>query len=121
MRFDILTEDNYLFFAIKNYNNPQSVTCEDFEDDMKRFKYLKRLLRKYEKSGVLRTHLILNHIIVLYNVFGEAATPLLFYKIEDSHWEVLKTFMVFIGRLREEDLINIKQDEFVFRELEGSV
>ncbi len=119
MRFDELNEDNYLFFAIKNYNNPQSVTCDDFEDDMKRFKYLKRLLRKYKKSGVLRTHLILNHVIVLYNVFDEAATPLLFYKIEQEHWDVLKTFMLFIGRLRESDLINISIDKIVYEELKG--
>jgi len=119
MRFDELNEDNYLFFAIQNYHNPQAVTCDDFEDDMKRFKYLKRLLRKYEKSGVLRTHLILNHVIVLYNVFGEAATPLLFYKIESSHWSALKTFMLFIGRLRENDMINISTDKFVYEELKG--
>ena len=119
MRFDELNEDNYLFFAIKNYNNPQSVTREDFEDDMKRFKYLKRLLRKYKKSGVLRTHLILNHVIVLYNVFDEAATPLLFYKIEREHWDVLKTFMLFIGRLRENDLINISTDLNVYEDLKG--
>jgi len=86
---------------------------------MKRFKYLKRLLRKYKKSGVLRTHLILNHVIVLYNVFDEAATPLLFYKIEQEHWDVLKTFMLFIGRLRESDLINISTDKIVYEELKG--
>lgn len=119
MRFDLLNEENYLFFAIKHYNNPQSVTCEDFEDDMKRFKYLKRLLRKYEKSGVLRTHLILNHIIVLYNVFGDAATPLLFFKMEQKHWSVLKTFMMFVGRLAESDLINISIDQYAYQELKG--
>ncbi|AFK66327.1 gp189 [Synechococcus phage S-CBM2] len=119
MRFDILNEENHLFFAIQNYNNPQAVTCDDFEDDMKRFKYLKRLIRKYEKSGVLRTHLILNHIIVLYNVFGEAATPLLFFKIEKKHWSILKTFILFIDRLTEHDLINISIDPIVYKELKG--
>ena len=65
MRFDELNSDNYLLFAIKFYNNPQSVTKEDFEEDLKRIKYIKRLLNRYKKTGVLKTHLILNHLIIL--------------------------------------------------------
>ena len=80
MIFSELNEDNYLLFAIKNYENPQAVTKDDFDDDLNRFKYVKRLLRRYKKTGELKSHLILNHFIVLYNVFGDAATPLLFYK-----------------------------------------
>ena len=68
MNFDELTPDNWLFFAIQNYNNPSSVTYADFEEDLKRFKYIKRLLKRYETTGELKTHLILNHVIVLYNV-----------------------------------------------------
>ena len=94
-----LTPDNWLFFAIQNYNNPSSVTYADFEEDIKRFKYIKRLLRRYETTGELKTHLILNHVIVLYNVFGEAATPLLFYKTEATYWSQMKAFMLFLNRL----------------------
>jgi|TARA_B100000378_G_scaffold104628_1_gene83485 hypothetical protein len=94
-----LTPDNWLFFAIQNYNNPSSVTYADFEEDIKRFKYIKRLLRRYETTGELKTHLILNHVIVLYNVFGEAATPLLFYKTEVTYWSQIKAFMLFLNRL----------------------
>tara|TARA_B100001113_G_scaffold251881_1_gene207559 strand:+ start:180 stop:536 length:357 start_codon:yes stop_codon:yes gene_type:complete len=94
-----LDHENWLFFAIQNYNNPSSVTYSDFEEDLKRFKYLKRLLRRYETTGELKTHLILNHIIVLYNVFGDAATPLLFYKVEATYWSVIKAFMLFLNRL----------------------
>lgn len=101
MRFDELNSDNYLMFAIKHYENPQSVTREDFEEDMKRFKYLKRLLRKYLKGGELRTHLILNHIIILFNVFGDATIPLMMYKLEFEYWSPLKTFLVFIDRYPE--------------------
>ena len=119
MNFNELTPDNWLFFAIQNYNNPSSVTYSDFEEDLKRFKYIKRLLKRYETTGELKTHLILNHVIVLYNVFGEAGTPLLFYKIEEEHWDVLKTFMLFIGRLRESDLLNISTDKTVYEELKG--
>ena len=99
MKFDELNQDNWSIFAIKNYNNPQSVTYADFEEDIKKFKYIKRLFRRYETSGELKTHLILNHIILLYNVFGDAATPLLFYKIEKNYWPVMKAFLLFLDRL----------------------
>ena len=99
MNFNELTPDNWLFFAIQNYNNPSSVTYADFEEDIKRFKYIKRLLRRYETTGELKTHLILNHVIVLYNVFGEAATPLLFYKTKATYWRQIKAFMLFLNRL----------------------
>ena len=80
MKFDELNEETFLMFAIKHYENPHCVTREDFDEDLKRFKYLKRLLKRYVRGGPLRTHLIINHLIILYNVFGDAATPLLFYK-----------------------------------------
>ena len=84
MRFDELNENNYMLFAIKFYNNPHAVTKEDFEDDLKRIKYIKRLLKRYKNTGVLKTHLILNHLTVLFNVFDDAATPLLFYNLEED-------------------------------------
>jgi len=94
-----LNHENWLIFAIRNYNNPLSVTYSDFEEDLKRFKYIKRLLRRYETTGELKTHLILNHVIVLYNVFDEAATPLLFYRVEATYWSIIKAFMLFLNRL----------------------
>ena len=99
MNISELNHENWLIFAIRNYNNPLSVTYSDFEEDLKRFKYIKRLLRRYETTGELKTHLILNHVIVLYNVFGEAGTPLLFYKIEATYWRQIKAFMLFLNRL----------------------
>jgi len=101
MRFDELNDENYMMFAIKHYENPQAVTQEDFLEDMKRFKYVKRLLKKYKNSGDLKSHLLINHFIILYNVFDDAATPLLFYKIDRDLWEVLKSFMIFLGRVPE--------------------
>jgi len=101
MNFYELNEDNYLMFAIKHYENPQAITQEDFYDDLKRFKYIKRLLRRYKKTGVLKTHLLLNHFICVYNVFGDAATPLLFYKIDRDLWSAMKSFIVYLGRLPE--------------------
>jgi hypothetical protein len=99
MNISELNQENWLIFAIKNYNNPLSVTYSDFEEDLKRFKYIKRLLRRYETTGELKTHLILNHVIVLYNVFDEAATPLLFYRVEATYWSIIKAFMLFLNRL----------------------
>ena len=99
MNFSVLTNDNYMLFAMKHYDNPQSVTYDDFQEDMMRFKYLKRLFGRYVKSGVLRNHLILNHLIVLFNVFGEAAIPLLIFKIEMEYWSIMKSYLLYLNRL----------------------
>ena len=101
MHFTELNEDNFLLFAIKNYENPQAVTREDFEKDLNHFKYVKRLLKKYRNTGQLKVHLILNHFIILYNVFGEATTPMLFHKIEMDLWPAMKSFIIFLGKFPE--------------------
>ena len=101
MHFTELNEDNFLLFAIKHYENPQAVTREDFEKDLNHFRYIKRLLKKYKNTGQLKVHLILNHFIILYNVFGEATTPMLFHKIEMDLWPVMKSFVIFLGKLPE--------------------
>jgi hypothetical protein len=102
MRFDDLNDNNYLLFAIKNYENPQAITKEDFEDDLKRIKYVKRLLKRYKNTGELRTHLILNHLIVLFNVFGDAA-------------------VIFLNRIPEHprsDLDFINEDNYCLEQLQ---
>lgn len=101
MIFNELNEENFLLFAIKHYQNPQAVTKDDFDRDLNHFKYIKRLLKKYRNTGELKTHLLLNHFIVLYNIFGDATTPMLFYKIEKDLWSVMKTFVLFLNRLPE--------------------
>ena len=101
MRFDELNENNYLLFAIKFYNNPQALTKEDFEDDLKRIKYVKRLLKKYKNTGVLKIHLVLNHLTILFNVFNDAAVPLLFYNLEEELWPSIKSFLLFLNRIPE--------------------
>ena len=100
MLFNELNSENFLLFAIKNYENPQAVTREDFDKDLNHFKYIKRLLKRYKSTGELKTHLLLNHFIVLYYIFGEATTPMLFYKIDEQDlWSCLKTFVVFLDKL----------------------
>jgi hypothetical protein len=120
MIFNELNEDNFLLFAIKNYENPPAVTKEDFDKDLNHFKYIKRLLKRYKKSGELKTHLILNHFIVLYNIFGEAATPMLFFKIDKDLWSVLKSFIIFLNKLPEypkSSIHNIQVDLYCLEEL----
>ena len=99
MIFDELNEENFLLFAIKNYENPQAITKEDFNKDLNHFKYIKRLLRKYKNTGELKVHLLLNHFIILYNIFSDATTPMLFYKLEEDLWSTTKTFVIFLNRL----------------------
>jgi hypothetical protein len=93
-----LTEDNFMMYAIKNYDNPSCAGMDEFLDDLKRFKYIKRLLRKHNVGKELKERLILNHIIVLGNLFGvEATTKMLFYKLEEKFWPQVKTFLVFLN------------------------
>lgn len=101
MRFDELNEDNYLLFAIKFYDNPQAITMEDFQSDLKRIRYVKRLLKKYKNTGDLKTHLILNHLIILFNVFNDATVPLLFYNLDRDLWPAIKSFLLFLNRFPE--------------------
>tara|TARA_B100001113_G_scaffold347186_1_gene339162 strand:+ start:449 stop:850 length:402 start_codon:yes stop_codon:yes gene_type:complete len=101
MIFNELNDDNFVLFAIKNYENPQAVTKEDFDKDLNHFKYIKRLLKRYKNTGVLKAHLLLNHFIVLYNIFGEATTPMMFFKIDEDLWPVMKTFIIFLNRFPE--------------------
>jgi len=117
-----LNEDNYILFAIKNYDNPQAATKEDFFEDMRRFKYIKRLLKKYHKGTEVKLSLLLNHIIIIYNVFGEAAPLLLFYKMERDYWSDIKAIMIFLdkypNRVAETDsLKEIAVNECILEEL----
>ena len=116
--FQKLTLDNIMMFAMKHYDNPSCVDKKEFLDDMKRFKYLKRLFRKYDTSKVLKVRLILNHIIVLANVFGvDASSTLLFFKIDKKHWPILKTFLVYLNYMPENDMKDIATDLKVLKEL----
>ena len=120
MRFTELNESNYLLFAIKFYDNPQSVTREDFESDLKRIRYVKRLLKRYENNGELKVHLILNHLIILFNVFNEATVPLLFYNLDEELWPAIKSFLIFLNRVSEypKTKVNeIEADEYCLQQL----
>ena len=122
MRFDELNESNYLLFAIKFYDNPQAVTREDFDEDLKRIRYIKKLLKRYKNTGELKTHLILNHLTVLFNVFNDATVPLLFYNLEKELWPSIKSFLIFLNRLPEypkTEINDIDQDYECLSQLES--
>jgi len=96
-----LNDDNFVMYAMKHYDNPQCQTTKEFEEDLKRFLYLKKLFARYSRTGDLKERLILNHIIVLYNLFGEASTDMLFFKLEEEHWSALVTFLIYLNRVDE--------------------
>ena len=98
--FDDLNEKNYLHFAMKYYDNRQCTSIEEFNEDLNKIKYVKRLFNRFLETGELRTNLIMNHLIVIYNVFEtEAATRMLFFKVEKKFYSILKPFLLFMERL----------------------
>tara|TARA_B100000408_G_scaffold77527_1_gene59106 strand:+ start:600 stop:998 length:399 start_codon:yes stop_codon:yes gene_type:complete len=102
MIFDDLNDDNFLMYAMKEYDDIQCTDIEEFYDDLKKIKYIKRLFNIYKNNGQLKERLILNHLIVFYNVFPiHAGTRILFYKIEKAFWPMLKTFLIFLDRMPE--------------------
>ena len=112
--YEKITSDNIIMFAIKHYDNPQCEGEKEFHDDMKRFKYIKRLLRKHKDSGILKERLLLYHVIVLNNLFGaEACVTLLLFKIQREYWSTLKSFLLFLNILRDDELREIKESQEV--------
>ena len=109
--YEKITSENIMMFAIKHYDNPQCEGEKEFHDDMKRFKYIKRLLRKYKETGIFKERLLLNHIIILNNLFGpEACVTLLLFKIQREFWETLKSFLLYLNMIREDELNYIDEN-----------
>jgi len=124
MDFDELTDVNFVMYAMKHYENPQFTGIDEFHEDLNRIKYIKRLLRKYHKTGELRERLILNHLIIMNNVFDcEPMCRMLFYKIDEELQPQLKTFLVYLNYLPERvtnvDLESIPLDPRVIETLRG--
>lgn len=100
------TPDNFLLYAAQNYNNPSCISLREFEGDLKRFKYIKRLLKRYKKTGLMSERLVLNHLILLHNVFNESLLNMLFLKFDEEYWPQIKTFLVFLNYLPDNFQIN---------------
>ena len=116
--FDELKNSNFKLFAAKHYNNPECTEVDEFAEDVNRFKYVKRLFKRYEINDDLQERLILNHIIVIYNVFGiEAANKMMWFKVEEQHYSALKTFLVFLNFLNVDDKVEIPLDTKIIQRL----
>jgi hypothetical protein len=116
--FDELTEDNLFLYAAKHYNNPTFSDIEDFYEDLNRFKYLKRLVNRYLEGGELPDRLIMNHLIVVFNVFTiDATLNILQLKLEEKHWPVVKPFLLFLNYIKNDDLIGVEMDKLVIERL----
>jgi len=110
--FKEITKDNWLLFAQQNYDNPTLEKEEEFYDDIKRFKYLKRLFRKYEVTKEIKIRLVLNHLVVLQNVFGaEVAITLLLYKVDNKYWSILKSCLNYLEYLYPHELDKVNTDK----------
>ena len=113
-----LTKDNLSVYAAQNYYNPKCIDTEDFLEDLKRFKYIKRLLNRYRDSGVLSERLILNHLIIIFNVFDiEAGLNILELKLEVEYWPVIKPFLIFLKAIKNDEYTNIEMDKNVVEKL----
>ena len=116
--FDELTEDNLFLYAAKHYNNPTFSDIEDFYEDLNRFKYLKRLVNRYLEGGELPDRLIMNHLIVVFNVFTiDATLNILQLKLEEKHWPVVKPFLLFLNYIKNDDMIGVEMDKLVIERL----
>jgi hypothetical protein len=98
--FNELSVDNFFLYAAQNYQNPHCTGIDDFNEDLNHIKYIKRLFNRYQNRGEIKVNLIVNHLILLYNVFdSEAMTKILFYKISNEQWSLLKPFLILLNRL----------------------
>jgi len=118
MIFNELTEDNLLLYAAKHYRNPNFSDIDEFYEDLKRFKYIKRLVNRYLDQDDLSERLILNHLIVIFNSFGiEAALNMLDLKLDGRHWPVIKPFLIYLKYIRDDQYTGIPMDQDVITEL----
>ena len=116
--FKEINEENFLIFAARNYYNPKCIEAEEFFEDIQRFKYIKRLLNRYESNGDLMERLILNHLIVLFNSFGyDAGIRMLAYKLNIKYWPVLKPFLIFLTAITNDEFVEIPMDPKVVEKL----
>jgi hypothetical protein len=113
----LLSEASFFVYAATQYKNSMCTGLKEFEEDLARFKYIKRLLNRSEKTGILADRLILNHIILLYNVFGHTIVELLFFKIDKKYWPKIKTFLLFLNYIDTEFQIETPLDSDLVRNL----
>ena len=118
--FSELNNENFELYAAKHYRNEACLDVQEFKEDVARFKYVLRLLRRYKESGIVQERLILNHLIVIYNVFDiSAATRILFYKIEPDLWPLIKTFLIYLSYMPEDKYSQVTIDLTLAKKLQA--
>ena len=116
--FDDLDEENFILYAARNYYRPRGIDAEEFFDDLKRFKYIKRLVNRHYRGGDLKERLVLNHITIIMNVFGpNAGLKMLEFKVGLEHWSVIKPFLLFLHAIHFDDYPEVEMDEQVLEKL----
>jgi len=116
--FDELTDENFELFAVRNYYNPTWIDADEFYQDLKRFKYIKRLLTKYLETDQLSTNLLLNHLVVIMNVFGyDAGLKMLEHKIDQKYYPILKPFLIYLKVITNDQYVGISMDNNVIESL----
>ena len=118
MRFNELTNENYLMYALLHYDNPHCADIQEYFEDVRKLKYIKRLFNRYREDGIIKERLILNHLITFYNVFeSKAATRILFFRVEKSFYPALKTFLVYINKMPTNQHEEVALDEGIIKVL----
>lgn len=116
--FDNLTEENFIIYAAKHYYKPNVIDAEEFYDDLKRFMYLKRLFNRYDKTGEVSERLVLNHLIVVFNVFGiKPCLKMLEFQIPEKYWPMLKPYLIFLKSITNNQYVNIEMDKKIIEKL----
>tara|TARA_R110000822_G_scaffold180959_1_gene320649 strand:- start:2095 stop:2463 length:369 start_codon:yes stop_codon:yes gene_type:complete len=116
--FEELDEKNFLLYAAQNYYSPNCIDSEDFFDELKKFKYIKRLVNRYLDNDNLSERLILNHLITIFNVFGiPAGRRMLEFRLDERHWPVIKPFLIFLSVIENDQYTGITQDPLVIERL----
>lgn len=116
--FDELNDDNFFLYAAKHYYNPTCIDAEEFYEDLNRFKYIKRLITRYSETGKLSINLLLNHVVIIFNVFGiDAGLKMLEYKIDEHHWSIIKPMLIYLRVIDNDKYIGISMDNTVVEKL----
>lgn len=112
MDIDTLTDENFVYFAFQEYQNPQCVSLEEFNKDLTKFKYIQKCLGRHRKTGKITERLILNYLITIANLFGiEASKKMLEFKISKEYWPALKPFLVYLGYVTASEYVDVKMDQ----------
>tara|TARA_Y100000780_G_C13474931_1_gene336150 strand:- start:162 stop:530 length:369 start_codon:yes stop_codon:yes gene_type:complete len=120
MRFNELTNGNYMMYALLHYDNPHCKDIQEFFEDIKRIHYIRRLFKRYEDEDTLKERLIINHVITFYNVFeNQAATRILFFCVENKFHSLLKTFLVYLNRMPQDKYTEVLLNDTIITKLRG--